>query len=168
MNLKIIYHCYGSSHSSVVAAAIHLGYLPKDRPPTTSELINIPHYDRTMTRDLGTLFFFGRDAQGHEVYILGRKNAEELISNLVPSILKYYGHPPQEILLVNALERLSLLTTVGGTLSRGAGLVSIGRPLTIWGIKRCYFNFVQLVESVQKHIALTLEHNSPTGTGNPR
>ena len=150
MDLKIFYHCYGSSHSSVVAAAIHCGYLPKDRIPTTTELLNTPHYDRTMTRDLGTPFLIGRDPLGYEVYILGRKSAAQLIENLIPSVLKYYGYPPQKILLVNALERLHLLTTVGGTLSRGLGLITIGRPLTIWGIKMSYFNFVELVDSVQK------------------
>jgi hypothetical protein len=31
--MKIIYHCYGGTHSSVIAAAIHLGLLPEDRVP---------------------------------------------------------------------------------------------------------------------------------------
>lgn len=152
MSLKIIYHCYGSSHSSVVAAGIHLGYLPKDRVPTRQELLNTPHYDRTMTRDLGTPFLFGHDSHGFEVYVLGRKNAVHLVENLIPSVLEYYGHPTHEILLVNALERLSMITTAGGTLSRGMGFISIGRPLTVWGIRRSYWNFVRLVDSVQERI----------------
>lgn len=160
MKLKIIYHCYGSAHSSVVAAAIHLNYLPKDRIPTRREIMNIPHYDRTMTRDLGTPFLVGVDEYGHEVYILGRKNAAYMVENLIKSVLAYYNHSPHEILLVNALERLSIITAIGGTLSRGFGLVRLGRPLTIWGIKNCYANFVTLVNTVQQQAALLAEDNS--------
>ncbi|MGB3963216.1 MAG: DUF3189 family protein, partial [Tepidanaerobacteraceae bacterium] len=35
--MKIFYCCYGSAHSSVVAASIHLGLLPSDRVPTSRE-----------------------------------------------------------------------------------------------------------------------------------
>ncbi len=160
MKLKIIYHCYGSAHSSVVAAAIHLNYLPKNRIPTSSEILNIPHYDRTMTRDLGTPFLIGVDQLGHEVYILGRKKAAQMVENLIRSILQYYSHSPNEILLVNALERLSIITTIGGTMSRGAGIISLGRPLTIWGIKRSYPNFVALVNTVQDRAAQMVQDNS--------
>ncbi|HPZ72110.1 MAG TPA: DUF3189 family protein, partial [Peptococcaceae bacterium] len=32
--MKIIYNCYGGAHSSVTAAALHLGLLPEARPAT--------------------------------------------------------------------------------------------------------------------------------------
>jgi hypothetical protein len=40
--MKIIYCCYGGSHSSVTAAAIHLDMLPLTRKPTSAELLSIP------------------------------------------------------------------------------------------------------------------------------
>ena len=42
---KIIYSCYGGAHSSIVASAIHIGYLPINRIPTTEEISNTPYYD---------------------------------------------------------------------------------------------------------------------------
>ena len=45
--MKIIYHCFGGSHSSVSAAALHLGLLDRQRTPTEEELVRIPYYDKT-------------------------------------------------------------------------------------------------------------------------
>ncbi|HEX3010797.1 MAG TPA: DUF3189 family protein, partial [Syntrophomonadaceae bacterium] len=39
--MKIIYHCFGGSHSSVTAAAIHLGLIEKHRPPSMEELMSL-------------------------------------------------------------------------------------------------------------------------------
>jgi hypothetical protein len=41
--LKIIYHCYGGSHSSVIAAALHLKWIDKDRLPSEEEMMAIPY-----------------------------------------------------------------------------------------------------------------------------
>ena len=46
--MKIIYHCYGGSHSSVIAAALHLGLLAKDRIPNETELMAIPYFDKPL------------------------------------------------------------------------------------------------------------------------
>ena len=40
--LRIIYYCYGSAHSSVVAAAIHLAKLPSRRLPSISRFAVFP------------------------------------------------------------------------------------------------------------------------------
>ncbi|MGE5576690.1 MAG: DUF3189 family protein [Syntrophothermus sp.] len=146
---KIIYHCYGSSHSSVSAAAIHLGLLPRDRLPTSQELLSIPHFDRTTPNEVGTPFFMGTDRWGDEVYILGRGRAKRFMKNAIKSLCRIYGFPEQQLLLVDALSILNTTTVVGGTLSRGLGLVSLGRPIAALGIRLSYFNFVRLVERIE-------------------
>jgi len=45
--LKVIYHCYGGAHSSVTAANIHLGLLPRERTPGYRELISQKLFDHT-------------------------------------------------------------------------------------------------------------------------
>jgi len=37
--MKIIYHCFGGSHSSVLAAALHLGIIDKNKVPGMSEVV---------------------------------------------------------------------------------------------------------------------------------
>ena len=44
--MKIIYSCYGGTHSSPIAAAIHLGRLPDDRIPSPEELMKTDYYDK--------------------------------------------------------------------------------------------------------------------------
>ncbi|MGE5552620.1 MAG: DUF3189 family protein [Betaproteobacteria bacterium] len=155
--MKVVYHCYGSAHSSVTAAAIHLGLLPRDRYPTRAELLAVPRFDRTLTRELGTPFFLGRDGAGRDVYALGRGPAARLVVNCLESLVEITGASPVEVVLINALPTASLITTIGGTLSRSLGLIWPGRPLALWGVRRCYPRFVRLVEQTERLLALMEE-----------
>lgn len=161
--MKVVYHCYGSAHSSVTAAAIHLGLLPRDHQPTVAELMAVPRFDRTLTRELGTPFFIGRDQAQRDVYALGRGSAARYVVNCLESLLLEERMSPMEIVLVNALPTISLVTTVGGTLSRGMGLVWPGRPLALWGVRRCYPRFVRLVRETERLLALVDEKEERSG-----
>lgn len=152
-----MYHCYGSAHSSVTAAALHLGLLPRDRRPSEAELLAVPRFDRTLTRELGRPFFVGRDPQGREVYALGRGPAARYVVNCVESLLVIDGRSPVAVVMINALPSISLVTTIGGILSRGLGLVWPGRPLALWGIRRCYSRFVRLVAETERLLSLVDE-----------
>ncbi|HCX78095.1 MAG TPA: hypothetical protein DG577_01645, partial [Firmicutes bacterium] len=41
----MIYHCYGGAHSSVTAAAVHVGLLARDKTPSRLELVSLPYFD---------------------------------------------------------------------------------------------------------------------------
>ncbi|MGE5509508.1 MAG: DUF3189 family protein [Chitinophagales bacterium] len=165
--MKVVYHCYGSAHSSVTAAALHLGLLPRDRQPTRAELLAAPRFDRTLTRELGTLFFIGRDRGNHDVYALGRGPVAREVANCLLSLLGVTGCDRLEVLLVNALPQISFVTTIGGTLSRGYGLIWPGRPLALWGIRRCYSRFVRLVEETERLLAY-LDQEEERGAITPK
>ncbi|HHV62208.1 MAG TPA: DUF3189 family protein [Firmicutes bacterium] len=152
--MRIIYHCYGSAHSSVVAAAIHVGILPSDRVPSAREILDVPHFDRTGSDEIGTCFFMGEDEGGNHVYIMGMGHAKDIVRRAIYSILEIYGIPRSDLLLVNALPQVGLITRVGGVLSRRIGLVRAGRPLTIYGIQRSYRNFVRMVASIKREIGV--------------
>lgn len=151
--LKVIYHCYGAAHSSVTAAAIHLNLLPRSRKPSVSELLSAPRYDHTRTAELGTPFFMGKDRWDNDVHILGRGGGARVAGNLLYSLAEMYGCPTTDLLLINALPHLSATTTIGGTLSRGLGIIWPGRALTVAGIRMCYFKFVKMVEETELLIA---------------
>lgn len=145
----IIYHCYGGSHSSVVASAIHTGVLPGDRVPSREELMGLKRFDRTRTGDIGTLFFAGRDDHGSRIYTMGTGGYKAVVLRAINCLLDLYGLDKEKLLLVDCLDRINGVTRVGGFLSRGMGLVTLGRPLTIIGIQQSYPGLLGLVREVK-------------------
>ncbi len=150
--MKVIYHCYGSSHSSVVAAAIHLGWLPSDRVPEPDEILGLPHYDKTNPDQIGICFYMGTDEAGREVYIIGMGAAKGVVRRAVESIFQICGVSRDEYTLVDTLPEVGIVTKIGGFLSRAVGLIGVGRPLTVWGMRRSYPRFVQLVQGVRARL----------------
>ncbi|HBL35289.1 MAG TPA: hypothetical protein DDZ55_00610, partial [Firmicutes bacterium] len=59
--MKIIYHCYGRAHSSVVASQLHLGNLPMVGPVTKEAIMAIPEFDLAEAADWGEPYLVGRD-----------------------------------------------------------------------------------------------------------
>lgn len=147
--MKVFYYCYGSAHSSVVAAAIHLGYLPTDRVPSDIEFINLPYYDKTKSSEIGTPFFMGYDNCRNEIFIIGMGRERNLVRKTIISFLKHNKKDIGDILMVNTLRNVNIKTKIGGFLSRGLGLVPLGRPLTIRGIQEKYLDFVDMVDGVK-------------------
>ena len=153
--MKVIYHCFGGTHTSVVAAAIHLGWLPRHRPPRPEELLATPLFDRRTSDSWGEVVDVGQDRRGHRVYVLGRgpqgrATIGGLLSGLTLSDDKGLG---DEVLLVDTLPAANWLLRLGGYLSRRVGLVSLGRALVIWGTRRAYRQLVALVERVEQGLS---------------
>lgn len=150
----IIYHCFGSAHSSVLAAAIHTGMLPEKCLPENEEILNLPHYDKTPSRLIGTIFYFGKDEGDNRVYIVGLGKAKEIILNAFESMIKYENYPEEEIIFVNSLRYVNVYVRVGGFLSRKLGMVFPGRFITVYGLKKTYFDFVNAVRKVKEEIGI--------------
>lgn len=151
--MKIFYHCFGSSHSSVIAANIHVGNLPQNRIPSWKEINSIPHFDRTQKKQIGEPFYIGKDESNNEVYIVGLTHKKNIPLNAVDSLASIFSLPKRDYVFVDALPSINRLAKFGGFLSRGMGLVFIGRPLAIFGIQTSYKNLLHLVEQTKKYIA---------------
>lgn len=147
--MKVIYCCYGSSHSSVVAAAIHLGNLPAHTVPYSRDIIDLPYYDKATTDELGACIYMGTDDAGCDVYILGMGPARKIIRRAVESIFELCGVSRDSYMLVDTLTSIGVITKIGGFLSRRIGLTRIGRPMTVWGIRRAYLHLASIVEDVK-------------------
>ncbi|PTM58665.1 DUF3189 family protein [Desmospora activa] len=150
MTKRLIYHCYGSAHSSVVAAAIHLGRLPTERLPTKEEVLHLPDFDRARSEEIGTLFFKGEDQRGTMVYTVGFGHHWEAGVRALRSMLEIHG--AEGFHLVRALDSITWLTKVGGSLSRHYGWPAVGRPLAAWGIRRSYPKLLALVDGVKRDL----------------
>ncbi|QGT99837.1 hypothetical protein SYNTR_1244 [Candidatus Syntrophocurvum alkaliphilum] len=146
--MKIIYHCFGGAHSSVVAASIHLGLLQKHRPPTAEELMSIPYYDKTNNNHFGTIRFMGIDEYGNDIYVLGKKSLGDRFSNILMGIAEILG-VKNNILTINTMNNINVIMKIGGFMSRRLGWVSIGRPIVIKGTQSSFFDIVRVVDQIK-------------------
>ncbi len=148
--MKFLYYCYGGSHSSVTAAAIHLGILPSDRVPSAEEFMAVPNYDTQKEEEHGQYKLMGRDEKGNDVYIVGVENLGCLFERLIRGTAEIFGVRENDFELINSLRYVNNLMRIGGYMSRRMGLVSWGRPLVIRGTQAAYWDFVKLVSKVKE------------------
>ncbi|HHT63376.1 MAG: DUF3189 family protein [Bacillota bacterium] len=159
--MKIIYCCYGGSHSSVTAAAIHLGMLPLTRKPTGKELLSIPYFDRQINKDHGYFRFMGRDEYGNEVYIIGKHNLGKYFENILRQIAQIYGIDQSQTVIIDTMPYVNVAMMIGGYTSRRLGIVSLGRPIVIMGTQNAFFKIAAMVHRLKVTIA---RGNSDGGT----
>lgn len=143
--MKIIYHCFGGSHSSVLAASLHLGLIDKDKLPTFSDLMALPYFDKTNNDDFGSIRIFGNDEYGNQVYVLGKKSMGNRYAAMLEGIADILGARDQ-LLAVNCMNKVNWFMKIGGFTSRRIGAVDMGRPVLGKGTIDAFFKLVNLVE----------------------
>lgn len=143
--MKIIYHCFGGSHSSVTAAALHLGLLNRNQNPTTEDLMKIPYYDKTSDADFGSIRFMGTDEFGNDIYVLGKKSLGNRFSSILMGVAEILGKQ-DDLIVVNCMDIVNWSMKIGGFTSRRLGLVALGRPVVSWGTQKAFRQLVNLVE----------------------
>ncbi|HOB07898.1 MAG TPA: DUF3189 family protein [Limnochordia bacterium] len=148
--MKIIYCCYGGTHSSPVAAAIHLGKLSTERVPTGGEIRAVELFDQLRSDHRGQVMFFGMDQWGNGIYVCGRGRDKRGIVKAVKSGAALAGGNLDELLFVDTLPAVNWLMRIGGFLSRRLGLVAIGRPLVVKGTQKAFFNLANIVAGTIK------------------
>jgi hypothetical protein len=159
--MHVIYYCYGSAHSSVTSAAIHLGRLPSDRVPAMEEILGLADYDQVESWQIGTLFFKGHDELGNPVYTLGLGPDQTVAKQALVSFLETLGLDSSELFFNQALPHINSYAKIGGALSRRYGWVKVGRPLSAYGIRRNYFDLVKFVQEVKREEARRMRLRSP-------
>lgn len=151
--MKIIFSCYGGAHTSIVAAGIHLGYLPKDEKASYKEILATPFFDQTETINIGIPLYMGQDKYNNEIYVIGmgsyRRQGSELIYQFINEIK---GRCRGEVVIINSIALINLEIRIGGFLSRKLGLINLGRRIIVYGISKKYNRFVQLVEEINKRL----------------
>lgn len=157
--MRIIYHCYGSAHSSITAAAIHLGRLPCNYTPSVPDIIAISDFDVAQNDSLGHLFFKGKDELGYEVYTMGMGAEKTIVKRSLQCLIEESGADPNRFLFAEALPHINRLAKVGGALSRRYGFVTWGRKLAALGICQSYERLVQFVEQTKEQVRNTAERS---------
>lgn len=150
--LKIIYHCYGGTHSSVTAAALHLGWLPSDRLPTIEKLLQTPYFDTRTSKEFGYITFMGTDERGNEIYVVGRNSMPQVLANLIDGLAAIFNIPKDTFRLINVMPKVNFSMRIGGVLSRRFKLVNLGRPLVAWGTIKAFPYIQELIKSTKDNL----------------
>jgi hypothetical protein len=150
--MKIIYHCFGGAHSSVIAAAIHLNQLSASEKPTPQDILKCAYFDEVPTEKQGVIHYLGKDEEGNDIYNMGCGGAGAIMERALPDILKIYGESADDLYMVDTLGCVNFPMRLGGYISRRLGMVNVGRPLVLKGSITAYPALVDLVAEVKKDI----------------
>lgn len=146
----VIFQCYGGTHTSVVAASIYTGRLPRGRIPSAGELAALPYFDRLDGSTLGRLHYIGPDRAGNPVFTLGSAGWGREIGSLLASLLDDDPEQTRAVALIDCLDAITPLIRLGGFISRRLGFTFPGRPLVCRGIRRGYRLLLRKVESFER------------------
>ncbi|KAB2335066.1 DUF3189 family protein [Bacillus mesophilum] len=148
-----IYNDYGGTHTTSLAAAIHLQIIkPSSFPLTKEEILSVPYFNKLTKKDFGKLIFHGKDHEGNPVYSIGRKSQKLVIPSLesLGTMLFEHFQIDERLVFSNTSPTVPMLLSMGGFFSRGLHLDSIGVPLLVKGAKQCVGNIYDLVESTKQ------------------
>lgn len=162
MSRIVIYHCFGGTHSSIIAANLHLGRLPWQGAIEGAQFLSLTYFDQLDGNHLGLIIPHGQDEGGNLVCTVARHSEAILTENLLLSFSQLLG---VDLVMVNALSPLGSLARVGGFLSRRWGVVSLGRILLTRDCLRVYPRFLDLVG--QTRVSLGLSREPKAGKHSP-
>ncbi|MDM5225185.1 DUF3189 family protein [Cytobacillus sp. NJ13] len=150
-----IYHDFGGTHTTSLAAAYHLNILSESNQiPSREEILAVPYFNKLQKKDAGRFIFHGKDQEGNSVYTLGRRSSKITVKTLFHfcETLVNNNQLNEKIILSNTSPVVPFAMTLGGFFSRGLGIDAIGVPLLIQGAQKCCGNIIQLVNET-KNIA---------------
>jgi len=144
-----IYHDFGGTHTTSLAAAYHLRIL--DDPSkilNKEEILAVPYFNKLKKQDAGKFIFHGEDEEGNPVYTIGKRTSKLVLPSLYhfSEIMMQRSHLNEKIIFSNTSPVVPLAMTLGGFFSRGLGIDSIGVPLLVKGAQQCCKHIYQLVD----------------------
>ena len=124
-----------------------------DRRPAVAEFHRlIPYYDRITRGEHGKIIKIGTDKLGHEVCIMGRRNAVEPVIAAIKEFSRLSGIEPEQYLFVDVVQLHNLFMVAGGFSSRAMGWVNVGRPLVSFGTRLSFHVLARIVQKTLKDL----------------
>jgi hypothetical protein len=149
----VVYHDIGGTHSSCIAANIHINKLSKDVIPDKDTLMSLPTFDRMQMKDWGHFLYIGDDEFGAKVYTVCRQRVPQFVVPAITDMFNIMNKDKREMLyLINTSPTVNVLMGIGGLASRRMELVRIGRPIVIYGAQKAYKNIAKVVDAVKNTI----------------
>lgn len=147
-----IYSCYAGTHSSSIAAAIHLKKIPENKIPTRDEILRIEYFNKLERKDMGRIIFRGIDENEDKVYTVGRGASNILlpcIRDLIGILHKECGFN-ERIVLSNMSPCVTPSMATGGFLAKQLRMNALGLPFLILGSKTAFKNIVKVVHNTKE------------------
>ena len=156
-----IYHDFGGTHTTSLAAAYHLGILHPAQIPTKEEILGLPYFNKLQKSDKGKIIFRGMDEDGNPVYTIGKGSSKYILPALNHLSLLFHDRFQlgEKIIFSNTSPTVPLVMSLGGFFSRGLGIDFIGVPLLVKGAQKCSKHIYQLVEETKDHAKKTRNQN---------
>lgn len=147
-----IYHDFGGTHTTSMAAAYHLKKLPGNRRLRKDEVLNIKYFNKLTKHDAGKLIFHGKDDKNNLVYTLGRRKNKYVSKSLeeLATLLQQEFNLEEKVIISNTSPTVPIIMTIGGFLAKGINMNSLGTPLLVFGAKQCCFQIKDLVLYTKK------------------
>jgi len=156
--MKIFYLCPTGLHTGLVAAGIHLGRIPADKPPAGEEMSKLVREYRRHDYMLGKPVIIGRDDAGHEVFTVGVAGENAIIKKAINDLLKrVYKIRPDEYLVVDTVGLTNNWVRLGSLLSLRLNLSGVGAKICAFGIRKRYNDVVKTVKRVKMNITSQAE-----------
>ncbi|RBP41599.1 DUF3189 family protein [Garciella nitratireducens] len=152
----LVYHDVGGTHSTCLAANIHINQLPVDRIPTKREILSLKTFDKLEKKDYGHLIYIGQDEYGVDVFTVSRQQQPQLVLNGIRDMYEICNKTLDGLYIVGTIQTVNNWMRIGGFSSRRLHLVNFGRPLVTYGSLKAYPNIVKLVKNTKEKIAFDL------------
>ncbi|MGE5580318.1 MAG: DUF3189 family protein [Bacillota bacterium] len=120
---RIFYACYAGTHSSVLAASLHLG-----RVKDGDDLCDLPFFDRRESKDIGVPVRIGIDAYGSEVYAMGTGWLSARVEKPLCDLIEV-ASPNAKACICSVRGFLDVPARCGGFASRRCRMVWPGRQI---------------------------------------
>jgi len=150
--MKVFYLCRTGHHTSIIAAALHLGMISLESGD--NKLYDLKGFDDIEFKDIGKPFFVGTDSFNTEIYTVGVWNDSQIMSRAINDLVSLIGLRRGEWQVIDVSPAVSRLTVAGLNLKKfrlkplAKALVSLGARREI---KRLTAYLVDYQETILYH-----------------
>ncbi len=115
--MKVFYVCRTGHHTSLLAAALHLGILT-GKPGDARNIYSLPGFDNNSLNEIGKPFSVRRDDNSTEVYTFGVSKENRLMIRAASELISLIGINPGEWHIIDTSHITSKWTIAGTTVKR--------------------------------------------------
>lgn len=150
--MRIVYHSYGGSFSSALAAGIHTGALSRKRPPKKKDFLSCSLFHRGTPHNHGVIHYAGTDGEGTEIFFMGSRKAFQIIENALRGVLEIVREDPRQLYFVDTFPITNLEMRTGIFLYHRKIITPAALTLLIKGSQKAFFDFTALIDKVQSDL----------------
>lgn len=149
--MRVLYGCYTGVHTSLLAAAYHLGWF--DSKLSFRECRKkMNEYGSLTYKDIGKPLLWGLDEQKREVYTIGLAMERKIFSQAVHALFGIYNYTGQDYYFVDTSDYGGNLVALGSKVSGFRLLRPWGEALIEKSLDRNQHSIARLVQHTKAYL----------------